>query len=375
MPRKGKRRTIAVGIYEDDTGRSGIFRDALGRQRELRFSKHEPVRNIRKALDEKKRQNRGSGRLAAERGTLNHAINRWANLEQHLASWKERRAELRAWGKLYGSTRLSALTSDDVRRAISVWSVNGVSPKTIHNRVWTFRHLFHVLFGPDTVTPADHVSLPHIPRRVINPTSDATILAVYRNLLAQEQKGLLRDAKTRARFMVRAASGRRPCEIMRAQPADVDLELRVWRVRDAKGGWSEGLYLNDDLLAAWKLFVEADAWGEFSTHSQAKVLRHAGWPKGVRPYNLRHSVGIALSERGVDFVDVAGQLGQKDIRTTRKSYVPILGSRMERAGRLLDGRFGGWVPASVPAEAATDRSKLHPNKDRPKGKRQSKKAS
>ena len=76
----------------------------------------------------------------------------------------------------------------------------------------------------------------------------------------------------------------------------------------------------------------------------AKVLRTAGWPAGVRPYNLRHSLGIALSESGVDFADVAGVLGHKDVRTTRRSYVPVLNSRMERAAKAIEGRLGGWTP-------------------------------
>jgi integrase len=129
---------------------------------------------------------------------------------------------------------------------------------------------------------------------------------------------------------------------MRAEPADVDLERRIWRVKDAKGGWSEGLYLNDDLLTAFRVFVDADAWGYYDTSAMARALRTAGWPAGVRPYNMRHSVGIALSESGVDFVDVAGALGHRDLRTTRASYVPILNSRMERAARSIDGRLSGW---------------------------------
>ena len=61
--------------------------------------------------------------------------------------------------------------------------------------------------------------------------------------------------------MVRASTGRRPAEIMRARPDDVDLGQRIWRVRDAKGGWSEGLFLNDDMLIAWMTFVAGERVG------------------------------------------------------------------------------------------------------------------
>jgi integrase len=342
MGRQGKRTRLARGIYEDGSGRAAIYRDAAGRQRELRFPPFTPLKEIRDEVHKKKAPHRGSGRAVTNRGTLDAAIDTWATLEQHLASWKERRAELRAWSKFYGPSRLQSLDANDVRRAMSLWIRSGVAPKTIRNRLWTLKHLYHVLHGPRVETPVDDVEPPQKVRHIINPTPAATILKVYKNLLAAEQNGTLRDAKTRARFMVRAASGRRPVEIMRAKPDDVDLERRIWRVRDAKNGWSEGVYLNDDLLAAWRVFVEANAWGEFNTGSQAKVLRTAGWPKDVRPYNLRHSLGIALSEAGIDFVDVAGHLGHKDVRTTRTSYVPILNSRMERASRAIDGRLSGW---------------------------------
>jgi hypothetical protein len=169
--------------------------------------------------------------------------------------------------------------------------------------------------------------------------------------------------------MVRAATGRRPVEIMRALPEDVDLERRIWRVRDAKGGWSEGLYLNDDMLEAWRVFAEADAWGAFNTGSMAEVLRAAGWPEGIRPYNLRHSIGMGLSELGHDLADVGGWLGHSDPRTTRSAYVPVLHSRMQRLSESLSGRLAGWsVPSSVPrSEVPQSRKVFHDKQGRQSG--------
>lgn len=151
-------------------------------------------------------------------------------------------------------------------------------------------------------------------------------------------------------FMVRASTGKRPSEIMRAQPSDVDLARREWRVRDGKGGWGEGLYLNADMLAAWRTFADADAWGYFDTSAHARLLQSAGWPADVRPYELRHSTGIALTDAGIDLADISAFLGHSDLRTTRRTYVPIRQARMQRASEVLDGRFG-WdaVPATVPA--------------------------
>ena len=71
----------------------------------------------------------------------------------------------------------------------------------------------------------------------------------------------------------------------------------------------------------------------------ARVLRIAGWPEGVRPYQLRHSVGLTLSEKGHDFRDVADRLGHRNTETTRENYVPVLGSRMQAMGETLGKRI------------------------------------
>jgi integrase len=145
-----------------------------------------------------------------------------------------------------------------------------------------------------------------VPRQPATFVTPQTILTTYEGLVQQEPPGSSAIQKTRARFMVLAASGVRPSELMRTEPGDVDLERRVWRTRDGKGGYRPGgLYLTADLLGAWQLFVAAKAWGPFNTGSFAKRLRSAGWPEGVRPYQLRHTVGLALSEAGVDLADVS----------------------------------------------------------------------
>lgn len=356
MGRRGTRRRLARGIYEDKTGRAAIYRDGDGRQREARFPPHTTLETIRARIADLKQQTRGSGLPHSVRGSLADAVDRWDGLERHLASYLERRAELRAWVSLYGDRPLFGITREDIQRAISQWGSHGVAPKTIRNRLWTLRHLYHVLHGRNVSTPCDQVRPPAKTRTVPTWVSPERILSVYANLVEMERTGYLRDAKTRARFMVRASTGRRPCEIMRAQPDDVDLGQRTWRVRDAKGGWSEGLFLNDDMLIAWMTFAQADAWGPFNTGSMAEVLRHAGWPKGVRPYNLRHSAGIDLSERGIDLQDVGGWLGHTSIQTTRSAYVPILNSRMQRASQALAGRLSGWIlapDAGTPGKSTT----------------------
>ena len=190
-------------------------------------------------------------------------------------------------------------------------------------------------------------------RAVINPTPAATILAVYAKLLEFEASGRLtrrEDARP-----LHGAGVHRPAAVRdhaRRSPTTSTSGSALWRVRDAKGGWSEGLYLNDDMLIAWMVFATAKAWGPFNTGSQAEVLRAAGWPSErdarairSRPYHLRHTVGMATAEQGIDLSDVGGWLGQTDIRTTRNAYVPILKGRMQRSAEAIEGRLAGWKVA------------------------------
>jgi hypothetical protein len=109
------------------------------------------------------------------------------------------------------------------------------------------------------------------------------------------------------------------------------------------------------MRAAWELFIAANAWGPFNTHSFARRLRNAGWPEQVRVYNLRHTTWITASERGADLADIQAGAGHRHIATTRRHYVPVLSSRMQRLSELLDKRFD-WqtVPLGVPPDDATE---------------------
>jgi Phage integrase family len=123
-------------------------------------------------------------------------------------------------------------------------------------------------------------------------------------------------------------------------------------VRTAKDGEPRAFWLNDDMAAAWKAFIAADAWGHFDGSEYAKALYAAGWPRDVRPYQARHSMALELGEGRIDLADVSAVLGHRQIATTRKHYAPVLVSRLKDASERMAGRFGGWKPdASEVAES------------------------
>lgn len=317
-------------------------------QKEKRFTPGTPKRvilawkrrELARMMHASPQPERGAGA-----GTLAKDALRYYGLIRHLADWVSRRAEIRAWLAHLGDRPRHVLTREDVLRVRGVWREAGVAPKSINNRVSALRNLYRVLDG-DGPSPADGIKpLPvvKVPPQVVSP---ALVNAVLERLLQRASSGAKgRPAKhalqDRARLMVLAATGKRPCEVERAIPDDVDLERRVWLTRDAKGGYSPGLYLNDEMVIAWQAFVAAEAWGPFPDHF-ARRLQDAGWPKHIRPYNNRHTTWIVASERGIDLGDIQAGAGHRKIETTRRHYVPVLASRMQRMSERIDGRFG-WA--------------------------------
>ncbi len=330
------------------------WRDAQGerqtKQVERKFNPATPlrVRKAWKAAIESKLRKRlpAASDRAVATGTLKADTARYLPLVRHLADWVSRRSEIRAWFAHCGDLPRAAIRRDDVLRIIGVWKGADVAHRTINNRVSALRDLYHKLDGDDAETPCDHVPFLKPPRTPIPRISAATINAVLHNLLVRGSSTEPRSGRQanhalqdRARLMVLASTGRRPCEVERAQPDDVSLQARVWGVRDAKGGWGPGMYLNDEMVIAWQTFVEVEAWGPFPQHF-ARRLRDAGWPKGIRPYAVRHATWIEASERGADLLDISAGAGHRNVSMTRKHYVPVLNSRMQKLSALIEGRFG-----------------------------------
>lgn len=352
MPRKGKRRTITKGVYQDSGGFE--VRVVVGGET---YTSRMPLDSTLDELRKERAKLESQGRTETPRptrGTLIADVPKYLNLIKHLESWKDRRAHLDAWIDRVGPLQRHRISSGDVLSARVAWlrAKKPAAPKTINHRVDTLRNLYRTLDGRSAKTPCDGIDPLHVPKSPIQRIPNDLILKVDANLQAMEAKrtGPPWNAKTRARFRVFVSTGKRPCEIMRTQPGDLNLEARVWVPRDAKGGFCPGVFLNDDQLAAWRLFVEAKAWGNYSTGAFARTIRSAGWPDKVRPYHARHTTWITASESGIDLEDIAVGAGHKDPRMTRRVYVPVLNSRLQALGRALDGRFQGWpmVPTSVP---------------------------
>ena len=351
MPRSARRR-LRTGIYEDRSGRCARV-NVKGQSREKRFPFDAPLSELDTWREQTTRLLNLVPSLPS-RGTLGHDALTYYKAVGHLASFMARRAEIRAWIlKLGEKRRRASVNVLDVRNVRGEWLKEKVAPKTINNRVFALAHLYRTLDGEQYPTPCDGVDPLPVTRQPPVRVTDTIIRTIAANMAEKERKGILKDGKTRARFLVFASTGRRPSEIGRAKPEDVDIPRRVWLPRDGKGGYSPGVYLNDDMRAAWQLFIAEDAFGEFDSGSFARRIRSSGFPAHVKPYQLRHTIGIAMSEAGVDLRDIGEHLGHKRLETTKRHYVPVLNSRLQKASESLDARKLGWTSDTVPRARAT----------------------
>lgn len=327
MSRKRPKRTrLERGIYADKWGLSAIV-TAHRQQKEKRFpldTDREEIRQWRnRARVELDEDYQGVG-LTATRHTLEADIRLYLKRRIGRPGFGADRSHLKAWAKRLGARNRRTITEQDIEATLASWRQAKIAQQTIKHRVRALRQLYQALDGRDVRHPLRHVRLPRPMRAAPTPVGHDVIQAVAEHLKSGDQKDY-------GRFLVRATTGQRPAQIMAAKPGDVDLTQRLWFVRPMKGGDPVPLPLNAGMVRAWKAFIAADAWGPFDTSDHADALRAAGWPKGVRPYNLRHTFAIDLILGGADLGDVQGLLGHADIQTTRDFYAPILVSRLTKA--------------------------------------------
>lgn len=338
-----KRTRVATGIYSDQCGFLATVSQA-GLRRDQRFPPDTPIDfmenwriRTRADLADDADETQTIDEPLPERGTFATDLPRRLKQIAGRASYKADRSHLKAWLPFVGKVKRTAIRPSHVRAAFSAWLTDGKSARTIRHRRRVLRELYQGLDGAHAKPPIKGVKVPTPEDPHPTPVPLATIQKVAASLKAgkvgKKRHGPKRTlatvqyaepAKARARFLVRATTGQRPSQIMRATPADVDLKRKIWFVRAGKGGHAIPLPLTADMVNAWKAFAAADAWGSFDSRSFSKTIRRHGWPAGVRPYNLRHTFAIDHLLAGTSIGDLQGLLGHAQIETTRKHYAPVL---------------------------------------------------
>lgn len=338
---KHRRERVGVGIYLDRGAYAATVKVKSYPQKEKRFPLDTPIEDIRDWQDKTRGQLLidGGPPAASTRGTFTAAVQTFLARVKGRPCYASYASHLAAWVERVGTRKRSSLTAGDVALALAAWRQDeaggkygrALSTKTLLHRYTVLQALYRTLDGPKAFCPCDGVPRPKPQQKVPQDVELQTI----RRVLSK----LRHDPQTHARLLVLATTGKRPAEVMRAEAPDVNLRRKVWTIRPAKGGEPQQVFLNADMIAAWQAFKAADAWGPYDTSIYGQKLRAAGWPVGVRPYNVRHALAIDLLRRGADLSDVQAHLGHKSIETTRRHYAGVLTSRQKETSQRLDGRF------------------------------------
>jgi integrase len=347
--KNAKRTRVATGIYSDACGFLATV-SCRGLRRDQRFPPDTALDfmqswqiRIRAELDDEASDTQAIDEPVPERGTFASDLPRYLKRIAGRVSYKSDRSHLSAWLPRIGHLKRTAIRPSHARAAFSAWLAEGKSARTIRHRRRVLRDLYQALDGAHARPPLAGVTIPTPDDPHPTPVPVATIRKVAKSL-KRGTSGMKRHGpkrtlarvqyadpvKARARFLVRATTGQRPSQIMRAQPADVDFKRRVWFVRAGKGGFAIPLPLTPDMVRAWQAFKAADAWGPFDSRSFTKTIRRHGWPANVRPYNLRHTFAIDHLLAGTPIGELQGLLGHRQIETTRKFYAPVLLARLKK---------------------------------------------
>jgi integrase len=261
------------------------------------------------------------------------------------ASYQSLRSELAAWTALYGPRRRWGITIADVRKARAIWKAARYADKTIDHRVRALAGLWHHLDGRKAATPCDDMEKLVAENQRGQPR---TIPPEQIAIVARKLKDAHEDL-TLARLLILASTGRRPSELKRAIPIDIDERAAVWFVRTGKGGDPTPLPLTADGLAAFQYFRRVGGFAAnatFDVSDHAKILYWAGWPMDwntstirrtnrLRPYQARHSVALALAEAGADWTDIRDAMGHKHTATTERFYTGFVATRLRKTTDVL----------------------------------------
>jgi site-specific recombinase XerD len=341
MPRTWREK-LAPHIYRDAYGIDTIvqFRGRVLRERwPLDADWDEMQRWIARALAElhDRAADAGTVRPSRTTGTLTADVETFLKTRKGRPGYAADKCHLKAWAALFKRKR-SRIKTADVDLAIAGWREAKVAPQTIIHRCRALRVLWRS-FDKNGRTPVDDAQIPKKPKPHPVGLPAGTVAKVTKRLTERASKYANTREKTLARYRVLTTTLQRPIQLMRSTPQDVDLQLRVWLVPGAKGEPSHQIWLNDDMLEAWRAFIKAEAWGPYHSGRYGKQLRAAGYPEDVSTYNVRHDGAIDALRRGADLGDVQGLLGHTEITTTRRNYAPILKERQQQISERLQGRL------------------------------------
>jgi site-specific recombinase XerC len=338
MPKKrGKRKRVAEGVYQDALGYECVVAVGSGntrRQKAKRFPRGTGMREMTDWQD----RTRGLLRKKAPKvttGTLAQWTRDYLKGKTGMPSYEARRADAEAWLPGFGDREPSSLTKNELQQQMNTWHEAGVAGSTLNHRKTALSAVLAEFLDEDERNPAKAIT--RYPEADIEPRAIAP--AIIDEILKA-----MPPSKSRAMLKVMAATGH-PFERQRKlAPAHVQLEhRRVFLVSRKKGKGTAGRWyaLTDDGVKAYQEFIDQQAWGGarraslyvcflrgHAAANRRRALVNAPLIPPIRPYDLRHSFGTEAYRREGDIRAVA-ELLDCTVETALRYTLGAVPARMQ----------------------------------------------
>ena len=206
--------------------------------------------------------------------------------------------------------------------------------------VGAFSSLYRALDGRKAYNPTAGIERPAEPKPSANAVSLEAVVKVLTALEARAARHN-RGWKTLARCRVIALTGMRHSQVGRLKREDIWLDHDPPLVivsQPGKDGNPHWKPLIAEAVEAFHLFMDRDAFGEFSASSVYKSWKLACEEAGVpffNPYRLRHTYATTLRAGGMDLADVQELVGHTSAKTTAR-YAMVSAPKLMTAQAALD---------------------------------------
>jgi integrase len=282
---------------------------------------------------------------------------------------------LTPWVTAAGAEPFLRLSRSRLQGIADDWRTAGLSANRASKRISALRVAW------DTVAP-DH-ALPHAIERVKRYGEPPVVTRGQpMDLIARVLEAVQDDrdtksgkaaSKSKARLRVLAWTGQPPARVMAIKPEHVRWttkppQLYVSPRRKGTGSADAWIPLLPQAVAALKAFFAAGAAGTFQTSALARTFKRAvrkaqavlvkqgrqddaARLKGLRVYDLRHSLLSSLADESEDIYAVAEYAGHANLQTTRR-YM-----RAASVRRMTDGIAKLTKALKVPKTRAKKRAR------------------
>jgi integrase len=353
MSRRGSRRRIDTGIYEDLSGISitaKVGTGAAARQREARYPFGTALRTLKNARANLRERLRAEGPEPAAAGTFE------ADVDQYLKTVPEGRSRIDAknllnhWLDAPGFRSISRhrITSLMISKQLTAWVDAELAGSTVNKRRTALMSFFRVLDGAGGRNPVREVPRQHEENEEARGFDYGLVEKIIRALpdrsrpIAGQDRGQVSLTKMRLRAI--AYTGFPHAVLSKIQPHQLRLDdaqpsVDTMPRRKGKRTKPKRIPLNDRAVAAFRDLLEANALGTFSASSMRMSFRRAvkavktqwvkdelesgtrrPWPlpENAHPYDLRHAFGSETLRRTGDLQATSELMLHSDIRTTMR---------------------------------------------------------